>query len=89
MASSEKGKARGVDPVAARAALARLARGDGLPWLHAEIARRLIERLAPIRAEPQRILEWWAGAGGASELLREAYPRSERVAVEALSLIHI
>jgi len=83
MASSERGKARGVDPVAARAALARLARGDGLPWLHVEIARRLVERLAPIRARPRRIVEWWAGAGGGDELLRQAYPRAERVAVEA------
>jgi len=83
MASSEHGKARGVDPVAARAALARLVRNDGLPWLHAEIARRLVERLAPIRAKPQRIVEWWAGAGGGDDLLREGYPRAERVAVEA------
>jgi malonyl-CoA O-methyltransferase len=83
MASSEQGKARGIDPVAARAARARLARGEDLPWLHAEIARRLVERLAPIRAQPRRIVEWWPGVGGGDELLRQAYPRAERVAVEA------
>ena len=82
MASSERSKARGLDPIAARAALARLARSDAVPWLHGEIARRLVERLAPIRAEPRRIVEWWAGAGGGDELLRAAYPRAERVAVE-------
>ena len=82
MASSDKSKARGVDPVAARAALARLARGDALPWLHGEIARRLVERLAPIRAEPRRIVEWWAAVGGGDAELRAAYPRAERIAVE-------
>ena len=83
MASSEPGKARGVDAVGARAALARLRRNDSLPWLHGEIARRLVERLAPMRAEPRRILEWWAGSGGGDDVLRAAYPRAERVAVEA------
>jgi len=83
MASSEPGKARGVDAVGARAALARLRRNEALPWLHAEIARRLIERLAPMRAEPRRIVEWWAGPGGGDDVLRAAYPRAERVAVEA------
>ena len=82
MAASDKGKARGVDPVAARAALTRLARGDALPWLHGEIARRLVERLAPIRTEPRRIVEWWAALGGGDAELRAAYPRAERVAVE-------
>jgi malonyl-CoA O-methyltransferase len=82
MASSEPGKARGVDPVGARAALARLRRNDALPWLHGEIARRLVERLAPMRAEPRRIVEWWAGVGGGDDVLRAAYPRAERVAVE-------
>lgn len=81
MASSEP-QARGVDPVAARAALGRLARRSEPPWLHGEIARRLIERLAPIRIAPRRIVEWWSGAGGGDELLRSAYPQAERVAVE-------
>ena len=83
MASSEPGKARGVDRVAARAALGRLRRSEALPWLHGEIARRLVERLAPMRAEPRRIVEWWAGAGGGDDVLRAVYPRAERVAVEA------
>jgi malonyl-CoA O-methyltransferase len=36
-----------------------------------------------MRAEPRRIVEWWAGAGGGDDVLRAAYPRAERVAVEA------
>jgi malonyl-CoA O-methyltransferase len=82
MASSEASKARGVDALAARAALARIGRSGGVPWLHGEIARRLVERLAPIRAAPGRIVEWWAGPGGGDDLLRATYPRAERIAVE-------
>ncbi len=82
MALSDKSKARGVDPVAARAALARIGRNKALPWLHGEIARRLVERLVPMRAEPRRIVEWWAAVGGGDDVIRAAYPRAERVAVE-------
>ena len=82
MASADGSKARGLDELAARAALARLARRETVPWLHSEIARRLIERLAPLRAEPGRIVEWWAGPGDGDALLRERYPRAERIAVE-------
>ena len=83
MTASDASRARGVDPVAARAAVARIARDGERPWLHDEIARRLVERLAPMRAEPRRIVEWWAGPGGGDEVLRTAYPRAERIAVEA------
>jgi len=82
MATIDRGTGRGVDGVAARAALDRLRRADGPPWLHGEVARRLIERLAPMRATPSRIVEWWPGPGGGDELLRAAYPRAARVAVE-------
>src|SRR5258708_10436486 len=82
MATIDRGKGRGVDDVAARAALGRLRRHEALPWLHGEIARRLIERLAPMRVTPKRIVEWWPGPGGGDELLRAAYPRADRVAVE-------
>jgi malonyl-CoA O-methyltransferase len=80
--ASDGSKARGLDAVAAGAALARLARQPAGPWLHGEIARRLIERLAPLRAEPRRIVEWWAGPGEGDALLRDRYPRAERIAVE-------
>ncbi|MEO8836093.1 MAG: biotin synthase [Caldimonas sp.] len=82
MAPTDRSRARGLDDVAARAALRRLSRNDTLPWLHGEIARRLVERLAPMRAEPRRIVEWWPGPGGGGDLLRAAYPHAERVAVE-------
>ena len=82
MATTDRSKARGVDPVAARAALARLRRNGSIPWLHCEIARRLAERLGPMRVVPRRVVEWWAGPGGGDDLLRAAYPRAERIAVE-------
>jgi malonyl-CoA O-methyltransferase len=82
MATTDRSKARGVDPVAAGAALARLRRNGSIPWLHGEIARRLAERLGPMRVVPRRIVEWWAGPGGGDDLLRAAYPRAERIAVE-------
>jgi len=82
MATTDRGTGRGVDDIAARAALGRLRRAAAPPWLHGEIARRLIERLAPMRATPSRIVAWWPGPGGGDELLRAAYPRAARVAVE-------
>lgn len=73
---------RHLDAVAVEAALRRLARQDQPAWLHTEVARRLAERLVPIRARPERVLDWWAGPGGGGAALRERYPKAEIVAVE-------
>lgn len=73
---------RRLDAVAVDTALRRMARQNEPPWLHAEAARRLAERLLPIRLEPARVLDWWAGAGGGAAALRERYPKAEIVAVE-------
>jgi malonyl-CoA O-methyltransferase len=35
-----------------------------------------------VRRVPQRVLDWWAHAGGSADCLRRAYPRAEIVAVE-------
>lgn len=59
----------------------RWARGEGLPWLHQEIARRMAERLPIIRAEPQLILEWDADAGQSGPALRAAYPHGQWIPV--------
>ncbi|TXC65428.1 biotin synthase [Piscinibacter aquaticus] len=64
------------------AALRRLARHGEAPWLHREIARRMAERLAIIRLQPTRVIDWWGGLGGARELLEQAYPRAEHLVVE-------
>ena len=73
---------RGLDGVAVAAVLRRLSRQDQPAWLHGEAARRLAERLVPIRAQPARILDWWAGPGGGAGALRERYPKAEILAVE-------
>ena len=82
MKEADRSGGRRLDAVAVDAALRRMARQDEPPWLHTEVARRLAERLLPIRVEPARVLDWWAGAGGGAAALRERYPKAEIVAVE-------
>ncbi len=77
---------REIDGVAIKARLRRLlrlqqARGSG-PWLHAEVARRMAQRLQLIRMRPQHLLEWWGGLGCSDEVLTEAYPNARRTVVE-------
>ncbi|HET7795780.1 MAG TPA: biotin synthase [Rhizobacter sp.] len=73
---------RHLDVMSVRACLRRLALADEAPWLHAEVARRMAERLEIIRLQPQAVLEWWSfgGAGGAA--LSKAYPEAGRFIVE-------
>jgi malonyl-CoA O-methyltransferase len=74
-----------IDAQAVSRVLQRQALGAGAPWLHQEIARRMAQRLPVVRLQPERIIDWWAGAGAADELLARAYPRAQRIAVEASS----
>jgi malonyl-CoA O-methyltransferase len=69
------------EPAAARAR-SRMA-AAGAPWLHAEVGRRMAERLPIIRHPPQRWLDWWAHVGGSAAAVRAAYPQAQRIAVEA------
>ncbi len=71
-----------VDPQAVQAALRRLARGPGAPWLHEEVARRMAERLQVIRMRPARVLHWWGWLGGGATALRAVYPQAQWQAVE-------
>jgi malonyl-CoA O-methyltransferase len=82
MAEPDTPSSRRLDDVAVAAALRRLARRSEAPWLHGEVARRMAERLALIRLQPQRIADWWSFLGGGEAALRGAYPRAEVVAVE-------
>ena len=52
------------------------------PWLHAEVGRRMAERLPIIRHPPQRWLDWGAHVGGSAAAVRTAYPHAQRIAVE-------
>jgi malonyl-CoA O-methyltransferase len=68
------------EPAAVRAR-ARLCTA-GAPWLHAEVGRRMAERLPIIRHAPSRWLDWWAHVGGSGTAVRAAYPQAQRIAVE-------
>ena len=74
--------ARRLDPVAVNAALRRLARAPQAPWLHAEVARRMAEKLRIIVLKPERLIDWWSVLGAGAGLLEQAYPQALRVAVE-------
>jgi malonyl-CoA O-methyltransferase len=81
--SPERSSRRPLDERALARVLARLRRAGSAPWLHAEVARRMAERLPVIRLQPAVVLDWWAHTGGSREVLAAAYPRARRVAVEA------
>ena len=68
--------------VAVDAALRRLSRQSSVPWLHAEVARRMAEKLPLILLKPQRLLDWWSQLGAGAELLAQAYPSAQRFTVE-------
>ena len=74
--------ARAVDGAALDAALRRLAHAAEPPWLHAEVARRMRERLAIVKSQPEVIIDWWGHAGAGAAHLAEAYPRARRIVVE-------
>ena len=61
----------------------RLGRAAEAPWLHAEVARRMAERLGLIRLQPRSLIDWWSFNGAAQALLQQAYPRARVLRVEA------
>jgi malonyl-CoA O-methyltransferase len=52
------------------------------PWLHAEVARRLAEKLGPIKLEPEGWIDWSAFLGAGAELVQARYPQAQRWVVE-------
>lgn len=74
--------ARRLDPIAVDAALRRMARAPQAPWLHAEVARRMAEKLALILLQPERVIDWWSMLGAGAALLRHAYPKAQQLRVE-------
>lgn len=82
MADTARTPPRPIDGVALRRVLRRLAAAPSPPWLHEEVARRMAERLAVIKLQPQAVLDWWSFLGAGGELLARAYPSARRVLVE-------
>lgn len=82
MPDSRDHRARRLDPIAVTAALRRMARAPQAPWLHAEVARRMAEKLALIRLQPERVVDWWSALGAGAALLEQAYPKARQLRVE-------
>lgn len=82
MAETPAAAARPFDAIAAAAALRRLGRYAEPPWLHAEVARRMGERLAIIRLQPNLLLDWRSFLGAGTAVLEAAYPKARRIVVE-------
>ncbi|MFT3817688.1 MAG: biotin synthase [Rubrivivax sp.] len=59
----------------------RLDQAEALPWLHAEAARRMAERLPLIKLQPQRVLDCSGAAGASAPWLLQAYPAAEHRAL--------
>jgi len=72
-----------LDPIAV--ALWQRRAPDASPWLHEEVARRMLDRLQWIRLKPQAWLHWGAVRGGlqAHRALAALYPDSACFVLEA------
>ena len=74
---------KAIDAKALARSQRRQVQADHAPWLHAEVARRMAERLPIIRQQPDTVIDWWSRAGNSQEALARAYPKARRVRVEA------
>ena len=67
---------------AVAAHLRRVVAQESAPWLHAEVARRMVDRLQWIKLNPAVVLDWWGVQGGGRALLQAHYPKARIEAVE-------
>lgn len=72
----------GAQPAAVQAQLRRAAIATEAPWLHREVARRMAERLAIVKAQPDGVIDWWSALGGGHPALQARYPKARIEAVE-------
>lgn len=79
---SEATTARAIDRAALLRVVQRQAAAPEPPWLHAEVARRMAERLQIMKLVPTVVIDWWSRSGASRQALRSAYPRAQRVQVE-------
>jgi malonyl-CoA O-methyltransferase len=75
-------KPRLIDSTALSRITGRLQSAPQPPWLHAEVGRRMLERLPIIRMQPARVLDWWSFSGASTQGLRNAYPAAELLRLE-------
>lgn len=62
-----------MDEAALARAARRLTQAREAPWLHAEVARRMAERLALVKIRPPVVLDWAAKLGAGRASLQTAY----------------
>ena len=82
MPPPERSTRRPLDAQALARILRRLNGAATAPWLHGEVARRMAERLAVIKLQPQAIADWPAFTGASRSRLESAYPAATLLAVE-------
>jgi malonyl-CoA O-methyltransferase len=88
-ASSVSSHPRALDMRAVQRAVRRMAAAAEPPWLHAEAARRMAERLPMIRRTPDAVLQWPGFLGASDALLREAYPKAQQLVVEPSEVLGV
>lgn len=76
-------KPRLIDPTALSRITSRLQSAPQPPWLHAEVGRRMLDRLPIIRMQPARVLDWWSFGGASAQGLRNVYPAAELLQLES------
>ena len=84
---NQKPRTQHLDGPAVARQLRRLATAEQAPWLHAEIAGRMAERLPIIKLQPKRGLQWSAFLGASDEAMAAVYPQAEQALVEATSAL--
>ena len=82
MDNPERSTRRPLDTTALARVSRRLNLAPAAPWLHGEVARRMVERLPIVKLQPASVIDWGSHVGGSSALLRTAYPKARLLAVE-------
>jgi malonyl-CoA O-methyltransferase len=75
-------RATQLDPKAWTRQARRCLEGGQTPWLNAQLAQRMAERLDWIKLDVRQVLQWQAMWGGGDEPLRARYPQAQHVWVE-------
>lgn len=65
-----------IDAAAARRQRRRLALAEQPPWLHQEVAQRMLDRLPVIKLQPAQVLQRRPSVGGGDAGLRQQYPQA-------------
>ncbi len=78
---------RSIDEAAVAAVQRRLARLSAPPWLHADIAGRMAERLLLFKTPPRRIVDWSSFLGASAQRLTTTFPDAALIAVEPSDIL--